>query len=64
MSQQIIHSHIQDASLMHQPFNYVQSADPGAVGAGLFWLDTTNANIDSTVTLKWRNDANDGWVSI
>lgn len=42
---------------LHQPFPYEQTSDPGAVGSGKFWYDTTN-NI-----LKRRNGANTGWTS-
>lgn len=52
-----IHSTLQGLEL-HQPFHYIQEADPGAVGAGLFWLKV------STQTVSRRNDANSAWVSI
>src|SRR5689334_3327596 len=63
------HSHIQDPSLLHQTFHYEQPTDPGAVGAGLFWLNKTLTEIPPGsgtfgYQLSWRNDANDGWVTI
>jgi len=36
---------------------YIQSSDPGAVGAGVEWLDTTT----TPAIHKKRNAANDGW---
>lgn len=38
---------------------YVQSADPGAVGAKVLWIDTTSGYV-----LKKRTDADDGWDTI
>jgi hypothetical protein len=38
---------------------YVQSADPGAIGAGKTWIDTTSGT-GNWVT-KIRNAANTGW---
>jgi len=35
---------------------YVQSTDPGAVGAGVFWVDTT-----PTFVLRVRNFTDTGW---
>lgn len=40
---------------LHQPFNFIQEADPGAVGKGLFWLQV------STAILKRRNNDNSAW---
>lgn len=45
---------------LHVPFHYSQSADPGAVGAGLFWLNTTSA----PYALSVRNVGNTAWVAI
>lgn len=42
---------------LHQPFHYAQTSDPGAVGAGKWWFDT------STNILKYRNSTNTAWVS-
>lgn len=36
---------------------YVQAGDPGAVGAGVFWLDTTG-------DLSVRNSADSAWIAI
>ena len=45
---------------LHEPYHYVTDADPGAVGAGLYWLDTS-----AEPYTEWRrNDANDGWVRV
>lgn len=52
-----IHSTMQGLEL-HQPYHYIQEADPGAVGAGLFWLKV------STATISRRNDANSAWVAM
>lgn len=38
---------------------YIQSSDPGAVGAKVLWFDTTSGFV-----LKKRNDANSGWDTI
>jgi hypothetical protein len=58
VSKEIIHSHIQDASLLHISFNYIQPTDPGAVGYKQIWLDT------SVYRLKFRNSTNTQWVTI
>lgn len=39
---------------------YIQSSDPGAVGAGVEWLDTTS----SPAVHKKRNATDDGWDTI
>jgi hypothetical protein len=69
MSGKIAHSHIQDVSLLHRTFHYQQQTDPGAVGAGKWWLDTTLTEIPEGsgnfgYRLKYRNDANDGWIEV
>lgn len=43
---------------LHGPFRYEQSADPGAIGAGAYWLDT------DTFALYRRNVTNDGWNAV
>jgi len=63
MSKQIQHSHIQDVSLMHLTFHYQQASDPGAVGAGLWWLDTSVGNPTSD-HISYRNDTNTGWITL
>lgn len=45
---------------LHEAFHYVQTSDPGAVGAGKYWLDTTA----SPYVLKRRNAGNSAWVTI
>jgi hypothetical protein len=39
---------------------YVQAADPGAVGAGLLWVDTTG----DPVIVSMRDAGNAGWVEL
>lgn len=46
---------------LHDPVHFAQSADPGAVGAGKWWLDTTNAN---NPVLRRRNAGNTAWVVV
>lgn len=41
---------------MQPPVPFIQPSDPGAVGAGAIWVDTSGAPI-----LKIRNGDNDGW---
>jgi hypothetical protein len=43
---------------VHVP-GYVQASDPGAVGAGKLWIDTSNGT--GKWGLKIRNLADDGW---
>lgn len=43
-----------------EPFHYVQSSDPGAVGAGKYWLNTSG----SRYALWRRNATNDDWILI
>lgn len=38
---------------------YVQNADPGAIGAGKIWVDTSKGTMNWR--LKVRNSANDDW---
>jgi hypothetical protein len=70
MSKQITHSYIRDPSLHHQTFHYQQATDPGAVGAGVWWLNTTVVEIPPAgsavfgLQLSYRNDADDGWVTL
>lgn len=45
---------------LHEAFHYVQTSDPGAVGAGLYWLDTTSA----PYVLYRRNAGNSAWVVV
>lgn len=47
-----------NASSIHKGA-YIQSSDPGAVGAKVLWFDTTSGFV-----LKKRNDANSGWDTI
>lgn len=44
---------------LHVP-GYVQSSDPGAVGAGKLWIDTTY----SPATTKKRNSGDSGWDTL
>ncbi len=43
---------------LHEPFHYVQEADPGAVGANKYWLKV------STGALKRRNGADSAWQQV
>lgn len=52
-----IHSQMVGAEL-HTPFQYVSSSDPGAVGAGVYWVDLTNFK------LFRRNSGNTDWDEI
>lgn len=52
-----IHSQYSGSEL-HQPYHFIQESDPGAVGAGLFWLQISTGNVSR------RNDANTSWVGI
>jgi hypothetical protein len=45
------------------PLGYVQSADPGAIGADRPWCDTTDAASGHYV-LKIRNAADGGWLTL
>src|SRR5687768_15468465 len=46
---------------LHEPMHYLQSTDPGAVGAGKWWLDTT---VVTAPILKMRNAADTGWIVV
>lgn len=46
---------------LHDAYHYVQSGDPGAVGAGKNWLDTTSPTL---WVLKRRNAADTAWVTV
>jgi hypothetical protein len=54
-----LHSGLTGTNL-HEAFHYVQTSDPGAVGAGKYWLDTTA----SPYVLKRRNSGNSAWVTV
>jgi hypothetical protein len=56
------HNNLSGAIAIH-PAAYVQSTDPGAVGAHKFWMDTSTGagTRASPYTLKKRNAANSGW---
>ena len=44
---------------------YIQSADPGAVGAKVMWLDTTSGStLETGALLKKRNAGNTGWDTV
>lgn len=55
------HGAIASAADIHEMFQYVQSSDPGAVGAGKNWLDTTTA---SAPVYKRRNAGDTGWITM
>lgn len=54
------HNNLTGAIAIH-PAAYVQTSDPGAVGAYKFWVDTSTA---APYQLKQRNAANSAWVNI
>ena len=56
----MIHSALATTDL-HVP-GYIAASDPGAVGAGICWLDTTLG--EASTILKQRNAANTGWNTI
>lgn len=41
-------------------FHYLQATDPGAVGAGRYWLDSSGASY----ALYRRNETNTGWTAV
>jgi len=43
---------------LHEPYHFVQEADPGAVGAHKYWLKVSEG------VVKRRNDANTDWITI
>jgi hypothetical protein len=54
-----IHRNLTGAEACHQSA-YVQSTDPGAVGALKAWIDTST----TPATHRVRNAANDGWIVV
>lgn len=56
----ILHSALYDAN-SHKP-GYIQSGDPGAVGAGIVWVDTSGGT--GAWVLKVRNAADTGWETV
>jgi hypothetical protein len=53
------HSQQTGASAVH-PSAFIQSTDPGAVGANKFWVNTTTA----AGVLNRRNSTNTAWVTV
>ena len=52
-------SHAQlTGTALHGPFRYEQGSDPGAVGFGSYWLDTSGS---PPFAIKRRNGTNTGW---
>lgn len=59
----VIHKNLTGDEAIHE-IMYVQSSDPGAVGANKFWLDTTGgATFEAGAVLKQRNGADSGWTT-
>lgn len=54
------HSDLIETNL-HRAFHYEQDADPGAVGAGKYWLDT---NSGPPLELWRRNGTDTGWDQV
>ena len=50
-----------DTTSLHVP-GYQQSSDPGAIGTGKYWIDTTGGT--GAWALKVRNAANSGWETV
>jgi hypothetical protein len=46
---------------LHVP-GYIQSSDPGAVGSGKMWIDTSAGT--GLWVIKIRNNSNTAWESI
>lgn len=58
-----IHKDLTGSDAIHE-IMYVQSSDPGAVGANKFWIDTTaGATFEAGAILKQRNGADSGWTT-
>lgn len=56
------HDELTGADAIHE-IMYVQSSDPGAVGANKFWLDTTNgASLENGAILKQRDGTDTSWT--
>ena len=57
----VVQHNILEGDNFHLP-GYFQNADPGVVGAGIFWTDTSGGVGNHLI--KIRNEANDGWELI
>jgi hypothetical protein len=58
-----IHKDLSGDEAIHE-IMYVQNGDPGAVGAGKFWLDTTGgATLTAGAILKQRDAPDTGWTT-
>lgn len=55
------HSELEGLEL-HQPFNYIQEVDPGAVGAGKYWLVLSGDNVPGQI--KKRDTTNTFWQQV
>lgn len=53
------HSNLTGATAIH-PAAYIQSSDPGAVGANKLWIDTTT----TASVWKRRNSINTAWTVV
>lgn len=59
----VIHKNLTGDEAIH-PSAYIQSADPGAVGADKQWVDTTSgSSLASGWLLKFRNAGNAAWTT-
>lgn len=54
------HRNLEDEEL-HKP-GYIQSTDPGAVGFGKVWIDTSGGS--GAWVFKIRNADDDGWETL
>lgn len=59
----VTHPNLTGFDAIHEPM-FVQSSDPGAVGANKFWLDTTGgASLETGAVLKQRNALDTLWTA-
>lgn len=59
----VIHKNLTGDEAIHE-IMYVQSSDPGAVGANKFWIDTTaGATFEAGAILKQRDGTNASWTT-
>src|SRR5678815_1789609 len=60
----VIHKNLTGDEAIH-PARYVQSSDPGAVGEGKEWIDTTSgSSIDTGYLVKIRAVGNAAWTTL
>lgn len=57
------HHQVSAAADLHVP-GVVSNSDPGAIGAGKFWIDTGVDGSPAAPVIKVRNGTDDGWVRV